>query len=199
MAARLACYGSGMVIGDHIHQQLAAYVLWLEERGLVFPTQQRPAVPFRADLPKMAEDRPNCRVLFISHDALTPSEDELFHRMLAALGLTAELAPLLTTPEVSSVKAAISEYCPLVVVLLGQAALRAVVAAQASYWQLRGRLFYVVEHYGRIPFLASFHPRDLLRFPGNKRQAWEDLQIVMAHIRGGDLDDAAGHSTKNLT
>lgn len=36
--------------------------------------------------------------------------------------------------------------------------------------------------FGTIPVMPTFHPDYLLRFPAAKRQAWDDLKIVLKHL-----------------
>ena len=42
-------------------------------------------------------------------------------------------------------------------------------------WKLRGR----VHRYRGIALVAGYHPAYLLRSPGEKRKAWQDLRLVM--------------------
>jgi DNA polymerase len=35
-----------------------------------------------------------------------------------------------------------------------------------------------VHHFGTIPLVVTYHPAYLLRSPGEKRKAWEDLKFA---------------------
>ena len=61
------------------------------------------------------------------------------------------------------------------IVALGESAARALARAEAPLRVLRGQEF---EWEGRRVF-CTHHPRDLLRSPAKKKEAWEDLQRVM--------------------
>lgn len=77
---------------------------------------------------------------------------------------------------------------PKVIVTLGRPASQTLLATKTPIGKLRGRF-----HEFPPPPLAdlglptcklmpTFHPAYLLRSPGEKRKAWEDLQQVMAHL-----------------
>jgi len=64
---------------------------------------------------------------------------------------------------------------PRIIVCLGAVAARRLLGPSASVTKSRGRFFEVD---GRL-VAVTFHPAALLRFPANKKLAWEDLKMVM--------------------
>ena len=63
---------------------------------------------------------------------------------------------------------------PRVVLLLGATAVRSVLGESYRITRCRGQWF---ERAG-VPVLSTYHPSALLREPGKKRDAWEDLKRV---------------------
>jgi len=64
---------------------------------------------------------------------------------------------------------------PTVIVTLGAFAARALLDTQAPVSRLRGRIYDV--HGAKL--IPTFHPSFLLRSPGYKREAWEDLKKAL--------------------
>ncbi len=71
---------------------------------------------------------------------------------------------------------------PKIIVALGQVATTALLDDATPITALRGRFFdrNVAGHAVRI--MPTFHPRELLQTPEHKRQAWADLQLVIAEL-----------------
>ena len=68
---------------------------------------------------------------------------------------------------------------PEVVCALGATALKGLLRdAGASITRMRGRFL----DWQGIKLMPTYHPAYLLRAPGEKRKAWEDLQKIMAHL-----------------
>ncbi|MGH9372641.1 MAG: uracil-DNA glycosylase [Vicinamibacterales bacterium] len=65
---------------------------------------------------------------------------------------------------------------PKVIVALGAFAIRTLLKTQAPVSRLRGR----VHEFRGTSLIATFHPSFLLRSPGYKREAWEDLKRALA-------------------
>jgi DNA polymerase len=63
---------------------------------------------------------------------------------------------------------------PALLCALGLSAVQALLKTKASMSSLRGRTF----EYKGIPLIPTYHPAALLRNPGLKREAWEDMQRV---------------------
>lgn len=64
---------------------------------------------------------------------------------------------------------------PQVIVALGKFAAQTLLESKSPISRLRGRFF----DYRGIRLMPTFHPSYLLRQPGDKRLAWEDIQQVM--------------------
>ncbi len=67
---------------------------------------------------------------------------------------------------------------PRAIVTLGQVAAQALLETDAPIGQLRGR----PQEFRGIYVMPTYHPAYLLRSPGRKRLAWEDLKGVMARL-----------------
>jgi uracil-DNA glycosylase len=67
---------------------------------------------------------------------------------------------------------------PKVIIALGAFAARTLLQTDAPISRLRGR----VHQYRGTPLIPTFHPSFLLRSPGYKREAWEDLKQALALI-----------------
>ncbi len=63
---------------------------------------------------------------------------------------------------------------PALICALGLSAVQALLKTKSSMASLRGRTF----EYRGIPLIPTYHPAALLRNPGLKRDAWEDMQRV---------------------
>ena len=62
--------------------------------------------------------------------------------------------------------------------LLGRVAVQAVLNTTQSMGKMRGKW----HRYRGIPTLATYHPSYLLRTPSAKKDAWEDLQMLMKEM-----------------
>jgi DNA polymerase len=65
---------------------------------------------------------------------------------------------------------------PKVVIALGAFAARTLLDTQDPISRLRGRVF----DYRGAKLIPTFHPSFLLRSPGNKREAWDDLKLALS-------------------
>jgi len=70
---------------------------------------------------------------------------------------------------------------PKVICTLGRPAACALLNTNSSMGSLRGRWHF----YEGIALLPTYHPAYLLRSPGQKRLAWEDLKMVMVALVEG--------------
>ena len=64
---------------------------------------------------------------------------------------------------------------PKIMVALGKTAANALLGKEASLASLRGRL----HDYHGIPLVIAYHPAYLLRSPGEKAKAWQDLCLAV--------------------
>jgi uracil-DNA glycosylase family 4 len=70
---------------------------------------------------------------------------------------------------------------PKILCTLGRPAAHALLKTERSMGDLRGRWHF----YEGIALMPTYHPAYLLRSPGQKRIAWEDLKLVMAALIEG--------------
>jgi DNA polymerase len=64
---------------------------------------------------------------------------------------------------------------PKVIVALGSFAAKTLLRTQSPISRLRGRVY---EYHG-AKLVPTFHPSYLLRSPGQKREAWDDLKVAL--------------------
>jgi DNA polymerase len=72
---------------------------------------------------------------------------------------------------------------PAVILCVGRIAAQRLLDTDQPIGRLRGR----VHDLGGVPVVATYHPAYLLRAPGEKRKAWDDLKLalgVLAHGHG---------------
>ena len=67
---------------------------------------------------------------------------------------------------------------PKAIVVLGKTAVQALLNDRSPISRLRGRW----REYEGIPLMPTFHPAYLLRSPGEKSKAWEDLKAVVKRL-----------------
>ena len=67
---------------------------------------------------------------------------------------------------------------PRVIVALGAFAAKTLLKTDAPISRLRGRLY----DYRGVKLIPTFHPSFLLRSPGYKREAWDDLKKALAEL-----------------
>ena len=67
---------------------------------------------------------------------------------------------------------------PRMIVALGKFAAQSLCRETTPITRLRGNL----RSYEGIPVMPTYHPAYLLRTPEAKRQAWQDLQAVLAEL-----------------
>jgi uracil-DNA glycosylase family 4 len=80
---------------------------------------------------------------------------------------------------------------PKVVIALGAFAARTLLKTDAPISRLRGRVF----DYRGAKLIPTFHPSFLLRSPGYKREAWEDLKQALS-LLGRELPRAASSPSR---
>lgn len=61
---------------------------------------------------------------------------------------------------------------PVIICALGAHAAHTLLREETPIGRMRGRIY----DYEGVPLLATYHPSFLLRSPGHKKEAWEDLQ-----------------------
>ena len=68
---------------------------------------------------------------------------------------------------------------PKVIVALGKYAAQTLLSSKTPISKLRG----VFDEYHNVSLMPTFHPAYLLRNPSQKKLVWEDLQLVMKHLK----------------
>ena len=69
---------------------------------------------------------------------------------------------------------------PRIICTLGRPASNALLRRKSAMGEMRGRWF----DYGGIPVMPTYHPAYLLRSPGQKRAAWQDLKKLILVLHG---------------
>ncbi len=146
---------------------------------------------------------PDARLMFIGDVPLSEEDQEgipflgasgdLLNKMLQAMGLTRNdvyLSNILKCcpgdnqkkPDMSLclsfLERQIAVVRPEVICTLGAVAAQTLLGITSGVGGIRGQF----QHYKGIRLMPTFHPTFLLRHPEHKRQAWQDLQQVMAAL-----------------
>jgi uracil-DNA glycosylase len=126
---------------------------------------------------------------------------QLLDRMLAAIGLDRATSAYITNvifwrppgnrPPTAEEAAVCAPFLlrhielkqPKVLVLLGGTPVKHVLNIDEGITRVRGRWGRTVVNGQEIPVLPTFHPAYLLRQPGAKRQAWQDLLSLKMKLR----------------
>jgi DNA polymerase len=148
---------------------------------------ERPAIMFVGEAPGADEDRQGL--------AFVGRAGQLLTRMIEAMGFSREEVfignilkcrpPNNRTPlpdEMETclpyLKRQIALLQPKVIVALGATAVKGLLDTKVGITKLRGRWL----SFEGIDLMPTFHPAYLLRNPGAKRDAWEDLKAVLDRI-----------------
>lgn len=73
---------------------------------------------------------------------------------------------------------------PKIILVLGRVAAQNILATDKLMKDLHGKVFKYQET--DIPVVVTYHPAYLLRAPGEKRKAWQDLQMAMRIVSGNE-------------
>lgn len=120
---------------------------------------------------------------------------QLLTKMIGAMGLTRDQVyicnvikcrpPDNRNPELDEIdscepflKKQLALIKPKVIVALGRYACQSLLKVEGSLSEIRGQW----KQYEGIDLMPTFHPAYLLRSPSKKKEAWEDLQKVMARL-----------------
>ena len=137
------------------NESLKAHAIWQLERGFKYAVLRSPQI----------------RVVFVSGSKLAPEEAGLLAKMITAMKLPSELVRVCETLDLQSLSNID------LTILLGEKASQALEAAGDHWSDHRGQAVFVPRLGTRV--LLTFHPRDLLQNPNQKRQAWNELQEGM--------------------
>lgn len=143
------------------------------------------------------------RYLFIARASSVQGSEELFDNIVRALGMQREAG---SQGELAELTAQIAAHRPSVLIAMGPAAALQLIgdpaageqpadgrnanananAESARFESLRGRLHRI----DALPVLVTYEATQLLRNPGDKRKAWEDL-CLLQHLQAADVADPA--------
>jgi len=70
---------------------------------------------------------------------------------------------------------------PRLILVVGRIAAQNLLKTDTPIGKLRG----VVHRYNDIPLVVTYHPAYLLRSPGEKRKAWDDLKLAVHTLQQG--------------
>ena len=122
-------------------------------------------------------------------------EGELLDRMLQAIGLKRNQTYNLNLvkcrpsdnrnpelPEIQTCSSFLHRQLdllqPHVVVALGEFAAQTLLKTEAPFSELRGRF----HDYRGVKLMPTFHPSQLIKSPGSKKEAWIDLQLIAQEL-----------------
>jgi len=71
---------------------------------------------------------------------------------------------------------------PKLILAVGRIAAQNLLKTDTPIGKLRGQVHHLAET--GIPVVATYHPAYLLRSPGEKRKAWQDLQLAVSTLAG---------------
>ena len=71
---------------------------------------------------------------------------------------------------------------PEILILMGSTAMEAVTGKNSRISNIRGQWKEIILKNQTIPFMITFSPSYLIRFPENKRHSWEDLKKIKQKI-----------------
>jgi hypothetical protein len=137
------------------NESLNAHAIWQLERGFNYPVMRPPEI----------------RVVFVSGSKLSPEEAGLLAKMVTAMKLPSESVGICEKLDQQSLRNI------ELLILLGEEASQAMEATGEHWSDYRGQAVFVPRLDTKI--LLTFHPRDLLQNPNQKRQAWNELQEGM--------------------
>jgi hypothetical protein len=193
-------------------EQMKAYLLWLQARGLetpiIFSGTTGALDIAESSSPKSNGFESPLKVIFLSDlplddtgDVLNPinfEEKNLLDRMIVAMKLRPEEYLITSVLPVNGrdqdlvdsinveaklveIKELIQKRLPQLVITLGHQARKLAFRDSSDFWLHRGTITHSPELSGSA-VLSTLHPRDLIRFQGNKRIAWTDLQVGMKYL-----------------
>jgi uracil-DNA glycosylase len=86
---------------------------------------------------------------------------------------------------------------PKIIVALGKTAATSLLGRDATLGSLRGRLHEYRVGGITLPLIVTYHPAYLLRTPGDKLKAWQDLSLAVAAMRSPATDGTRSDRTEH--
>ena len=76
---------------------------------------------------------------------------------------------------------------PKIIILMGGTALEALTGTNSKISAERGKWKEIILKDKTFPFMVTFNPSYLIRFPENKKYSWEDLKKIKQKIQDFDI------------
>lgn len=134
------------------------------------------------------------RYLFAARASSAQGSEELFANILLALGLRKETSAQGDLAGLSAQMMQLRAQRPAALIAMGPAIALELTGGSAAagdenarFESLRGRL----HRNGDLPLLVTYDAAHLLRRPADKRGAWDDLCLLMQHLKRPQTADAA--------
>lgn len=165
---------------DNLSSKIAAYTLWMEERGQIFTSHQ-----------KYCEIKPNtttdidtlkfttCAFLFCH--VLTNDDEAIIEKICSAVSLRAEDTRRVVVNSAKDFDLVNKSERFEIILIFGLKALKKIFGESVSFRQLRGRIFHH-ENFPDSKILITSHPDDIRRHSGNKKAFWLDFKQAMASL-----------------
>lgn len=201
------------------NDQILSYVAWLADRGQSYPSiipfNKSPNIDeFQ---PKTTANAPLSLVILSDTNGqsttMTPSEIDLLTKMMAAIGLrpkdyliaspvvfASAPDPSFSDADPNATRIKIIEILrnqnPLMILALGHVMTSILLGHQVSpesFQRVRGQILLpkaLGTEFSKNPFIATYHPRDLLAFPAHKRPTWEDLKSLQKSLKSMSQNDS---------
>ena len=77
---------------------------------------------------------------------------------------------------------------PKILILLGSTAMEAVANLGSKVSDVRGKWKEIIIKNSTIPYMITFSPSYLIRFPDNKKHSWEDLKRIRKKIKDLNIE-----------
>ncbi len=77
---------------------------------------------------------------------------------------------------------------PKILILLGSTAMEAVANLSSNVSDVRGKWKEIIIKNSTIPYMITFSPSYLIRFPDNKKHSWEDLKRIRKKIKDLNIE-----------
>lgn len=156
-----------------LHEKIATYFLWLEDRGCVFPIFGNSTSTNTS--PNVGEISSKFRYIFIFGNELTVADKVIIDKTLSALHISANEVQTIISDNTNKILPLNFHRNLRTVLIFGISALRHTLGESASFRQLRGQI-YQLQEAPQTKLLVTYHPNDLARNENNKKAFWLDLK-----------------------
>ena len=122
-------------------------------------------------------------LLLIEESPSDGARAELLGKMIAAMGIDPARRQLKSLADMPELSKNLAELRPRVIVAFGSKVAQSLLGSDESLTDLRGRWLSA----GVSAVMATHEPALLLQNPAFKKQAWEDLQLVMKKLANSNI------------